>query len=244
MPLGPLVPIYKADWPYRIPPSNQIVWRYLDLWKFEDMCANSSLYFCRCDKFAEPLEGRLSKRGIHGTSRSDRAFASAYPIDQDYDDEVSAQEVARGCVFVNCWHMNARESDRMWREYTTTTDSVVITSSFKALQRVIPQEGVMLSAVTYIPEDVPRTEFDHSSIFFYKDVSFRHERELRLLHPLRDGDEVVVDLENDGRSISVNLRLLVHRVILNKRISASARQRVVELVRRHCRRAIIQESAL
>ena len=244
-PAGPLTPVFKSDWPYKLPLPSQIVWRYLDLCKFEDMCRTSSLYLCRCDKFRDPLEGRLSKLGIHGTSASDRAFASAYPIAQDYDAQSSAQEVTRGCMFVNCWHMNTRESDRMWREYTTTSDSVVITSSVKALQRVIPQREVTVSAVTYVPEDVPRTEFDHSSIFFYKDTSFSYERELRLLRPLRDGDQVFVDRKEDfGRRLPVNLRLLVHRVILNKRISPSARQHVTELVRQFCRRAVIQESSL
>jgi hypothetical protein len=148
-------------------------------------------------------------------------------------------------MFVNCWHMDTGESDRMWKEYTTTPDSIVITSSVKALQRVIPRGEVTMSAVTYVSEDVPRTEFDHSSIFFYKDDSFCYERELRLLRPLHDGDQVFVDRKEDfARRIPVNLRLLVHRVILNKQISTSARQRASELVRQYCRRAVIQESSL
>ena len=245
MPAGPLTPVFKADWPYKLPPRSQIVWRYLDLWKFEDMCRSSSLYFRRCDKFPDPLEGRLSKRGIHGTSESDRAFAAAYRNGQDYDAQTSAQEVTRSCMFVNCWHMNTQESDRMWREYAPNSESIVITSSVKALQRTIPQGEVMISAVHYVAEDVPRTEFDHSSICFYKDNSFDYERELRLLQPLHGGDNVSVDREEDfGRSIPVNLRLLIHRVILNKRISSSARQSVTDLVRQYCRRATMQESNL
>ena len=111
--MGPLAPVFKADWPYRLPPPSQIVWRYLDLWKFDDMLRTSSLYFCRCDKFRDPLEGRLSKQGIHGTSASDKAFTARYPIAADYHASAAAQEVARGCMFVNCWHMNTRESNRM-----------------------------------------------------------------------------------------------------------------------------------
>lgn len=243
--MGALTPIFKADWPYKLPPASQIVWRYLDLWKFESMLNTSSLYFCRCDKFRDPLEGRLSKRGIHRTSDSDRAFADAYPMAEDYDKCVAAQEITRGCMFVNSWHMNTRESHRMWREYTTTSDSVVITASVKALQRIIPKREVTMSAVTYVSEDFPRTEFDHSSILFYKDLSFSYERELRLLRPLRDGEEVFVDKKEDfGRLIPVNLRLLIHRVIMNGAISDSARKHVTELVRGFCGRTIVQESSL
>lgn len=243
--VGPLAPVFKADWPYRLPPPSQIVWRYLDLWKFDDMLRTSSLYFCRCDKFRDPLEGRLSKQGIHGTSASDKAFTARYPIAADYHASAAAQEVARGCMFVNCWHMNTRESNRMWRAYTSDPDSVVIISSVKALQRVIPPQEVTMSSVRYVPEDTPRTEFDNSSLFFYKDTSFSYERELRLLRPLRDGEQVFIDRPEDfGRPIQVSLRLLVHRVILNKTISDTARRRVTDLVRQFCSRAIIQESSL
>ena len=245
LPAGPPTPISKADWPYKLPPSAQIIWRYLDFWKFESMLSTSSLYFCRDDKFDDPLEGRLSKRGVHGTSASDIPHASAYPVTEDYDSQVASQEITRRCMFVNCWHMNTHESDRMWKKYTTSTDSVVVASSVKALQRMLPSGEVMMSAVKYVPEDFPRTEFDNLSILFYKDESFRYERELRLLRPLRRGETVKFDSEEDFRRfIPVNLRLLVHRVILNKAVSDTARQHVAKLVRQHCTRASIHESGL
>lgn len=233
------MPIYKADWPYKLPPPSQVVWRYLDLWKFESMLRTSSLYFSRCDMFPDKLEGRLSKRAVHGTSASDTAFAAAYPVAEDYESSAAAQEVTRAYMFVQCWHMNTDESDRMWREYTKSSDSVVVTSSVRALQRVIPLREVMISAVKYVPEDSPRTAFDDLSILFYKDTSFRYERELRLLRPLKEGEQV-----DFGRFIPVRLPPLVHRVILNKAISDTARQRVTELVRQYCARAIVQESRI
>lgn len=35
--VGPLVPVFADEWPYRIPADSQTVWRYMDLWKFEAM---------------------------------------------------------------------------------------------------------------------------------------------------------------------------------------------------------------
>ena len=209
------------------------------------MLSTSSFYFCRDDKFDDPLEGRLSKRGVHGTSASDLAHADAYPVAEDYDSQAVSQEITRRCMFVNCWHMNTRESVRMWKEYTTSADSVVIASSVKALQRVFPLGEVMMSAVKYVPENFPRTGFDNLSTLFYKDESFRYERELRLLRPLRRGETVQFDREEDFRRfIPVNLRLLVHRVVLNKAISNTARQQVTKLVRKYCPRASLNESSL
>jgi hypothetical protein len=47
----------------------------MDVWKFRDLLERKALYFCRADKFEDPLEGTISKEGIHGTSASDLAFA-------------------------------------------------------------------------------------------------------------------------------------------------------------------------
>ena len=245
LPAGPPTPIFKEDWPYTLPPSSQVVWRYLDLWKFESMLRTSSLYFCRDDKFDDPLEGRLSKRGVHGTSASDIEHAAAYPVAEDYDSQEASQEITRRCMFVNCWHMNTRESYRMWENYTKSTDSVVIASSVKALHRVIPLLELKMSAVKYVAEDFPRTEFDNFSMLFYKDESFRFERELRLLRPLSSTETLYFDRDEDfGRFIPVNLRLLVHRVILNRGISDPARQYVTELISQYCARATILDSSL
>jgi hypothetical protein len=168
---GPLVPVYADEWPYRIPPDSQTVWRYMDPWKFESMLRRSALYFRRCDKFPDPLEGRLSNRFIHGTSKSDRAFVSAYNVEQDYDKEAAAQEVTRGCVFVNCWHMGDAESERMWKKYTTTPDSVVITSTVGDLRAAMGAE-IVLAGIRYVPLTTPRIKFSELTVFFYKDESF------------------------------------------------------------------------
>jgi hypothetical protein len=168
--VGPVVPVYRSDIPYGIPSLYQVVWRYLPLWKFEDMCTSSTLYFCRCDKLDDQLEGRPSRRGIHGTSRSDLAFADAYPMSGCYQNKADAQDVTRYTTFLNCWHKNSREDNRMWKEYTKgDPDSVVITSSVKALYRVASPK-VQISNVKYISEDFPRTSLGSMSLFFSKTV--------------------------------------------------------------------------
>jgi hypothetical protein len=241
-PVGPLVPVYKSDWPYQSIAPDQIVWRYLDFWKFEEMLKKSALYFRRADCFKDPLEGSLSIPEIHGTSASDKAFHSTYGTRPDYESRYRGQNIMKSCVFVNCWHRNTRESERMWKEYTATAESVVITSSARALQRVLPQT-ILVSPVKYIPQDFPRTEFDHSSLFFYKDTSFTYERELRLLRHL--GENEILDIQEDiGKNIPINLKLLIHRVVLNKRIPDRVAQHVINLVKAHCPRAIVQRSIL
>lgn len=62
-------------------------------------------------------------------------------------------------MFVNCWNMATRESARMWQEYTTCSESVVVTSSMKALGRAVMEDQLMASCVKYVDAATPRIEF-------------------------------------------------------------------------------------
>src|ERR1700730_6754844 len=96
--VGPLTPIFKEDWPYEIPAGNQRIWRYIDLWKFEQMLQTSSLYFRRADKLSDTGEGRLSVEGVRGTSASEIAFKAGYRIaEQSHAIDVAAHENTRSC---------------------------------------------------------------------------------------------------------------------------------------------------
>lgn len=244
-PVGPLVPIFKEDWPYKIPPPSQTLWRYMDSWKFESMLRSSSLYFRRADKLADEGEGRLSRAAVYGTSKSEIAFNETYKIARDYKQHLAAHEITRSCMFVNCWNIAGREKQRMWREYTTGPNSVVVTTSMKALQCAVAQQQIVISRVKYIFQSTPRIEFSHTTPFFYKDTFFSFENELRLLRPLLEDEQVLVENEGDfAKTVAVNPRRLIHRVITHKAMSRSSIAAIQSLTSEFCRRACVQPSAL
>lgn len=244
-PVGPLVPIYKEDWPYKLPQPSQTLWRYMDMWKFESMLRSSSLYFRRADKLADEGEGRLSREGVYGTSKSETAFDETYKIARDYKQHLAAHEITRSCMFVNCWNIAGREDQRMWREYTTSPDSVVVTTSMKALHRAVAEQRIVVSRVKYISESAPRVEFSHTTPFFYKDKFFSFENELRLLRPLLEDEQVLLENEDDfAKIVTVNLRRLIHRVITHKAMSKSSIATIQSLTRQFCGRAGVQPSVL
>lgn len=45
-------------------PANTVIWRYMDLWKFEDFIKTSELYFASADSLTlmDKREGSLTKR--------------------------------------------------------------------------------------------------------------------------------------------------------------------------------------
>lgn len=230
-----LTPIFAEDWPYGFVHPNQPLLRYMDFWKFQDLIESGELYFCRADKFADPLEGTISKPGVHGTSASDLAFFSKVPVSrEDHAKLAEYREIARSSTFINCWHMNTEESPRMWADYTTSSDSVLVITTAENLVNALKRK-VMMSPVKYVDENTARTEFGIHSLFLYKDEAFAHEREFRLLiAPLMDGETVLRDDPDDFfRKVPVDISCLVDKIQIHPQASPETYERVKSVVRRH-----------
>jgi hypothetical protein len=176
---GPLVPIYSEDCPYGELQPSELLWRYMNFRKFEDLLQKSALYFSRPDKFKDPFEGRFSPGNSTKMSIPDAEFHAAYPIAPVGKKLEAAQEIMRQCVFVSCWHRNTTESREMWEAYTSGADSVAINTSAKALYTFVPK-WITKSPVKYHSDTFPRTALDHTTLFFYKPTGYRFEREFRM----------------------------------------------------------------
>jgi len=240
--VGPIVPVSPEDWPFYVIEDSEILWRYLDLWKFEYLVRSSTLYFPRADKLKDPFgeedafEGRPSPGNLQRRSESDETFRELYKIDdratRDYP------EIHRTVVFISCWHRNRRESFKMWRAYTTSPESVVIVSSGRALRKFLPP-NLMKYGVSYKALDFPRTQFTHNSLFFYKPDRYRFEREYRILRSPNEDESFYRDDPKDWfRRVPIRAKKIVHRVITHPFATRKTKEKVEELLRCHlpCRR--------
>jgi hypothetical protein len=132
----------------------------------------------------------------------------------------------------------------MWSAYTSSPESVVVTTSGKALRKFLPQE-LMKHAVKYAPLDFPRTEFSHNSLFFYKPDRYRFEREYRLLRSPKDDESFYQDNPDDWfRRVPIKTRNVVHRVITHPDATRQTKLKVEELLRHHLRCRERENSAL
>jgi hypothetical protein len=235
--VGPIAAIHKEDWPFHDVADHETLWRYLDLCKFEDLLKTSTLYFARPDRFCDPFEGRFSPGNQFRESESEKIFRSLYCVGNYQKDSTAYHEVHRKVVFISCWHRNTRESWEMWKAYTNSANSVVITTSRKALRRFLPALPtktikIMQSAVKYLSLDFPRTKFSHNSLFFYKPSRYAFEREFRLLKPPQ-GDEIFnfEDPKDKFRKVPILTRKIVHRVITHPCASTETKTNIDELLR-------------
>ncbi len=126
----------------------------------------------------------------------------------------------------------------MWQAYTSSSDSVVIATSAKALRRFLPEE-LMKYAVKYAPLDFPRTEFSHNALFYYKPSGYGFEREYRVLRSPHEDEVFYVDKpEDEFRRIPIRTKKIIHRVITHPNAAWETKLKVEELVRTYlpCRR--------
>lgn len=222
--VGPITPIFQEDWPFQPFHDSEILWRYMDVGKFEDLVRSSTLYFSRPDRFIDPFEGRFSLGNSERMSRSDQAFRQAYRIDDS--SMAGYPEIHRTVVFISCWHRNTRESSEMWRAYTSSPESIVVTTSAKALRRFLPAK-IMKYAVKYAPLDFPRTEFSHNALFYYKPSAYRIENEFRLLRSPEPNESFYSNNPADAyRRIQINTKKILHRVITHPAATQIFKERV------------------
>lgn len=168
------------------------IWRYMDLAKYIALLNTQSLHFSRLDKLGDPFEGSLSKAEYkrlqelaeQGEKKGD------LPVEwrgRYFDILMGSTRCARREIYVSCWHMNAAESEAMWRIYSTSAFAVAIKTTYAKLRDALPSVwspkehvGPFMGTVEYMDhhaEEIPTGNGFHAVM--HKRLAFAHERECR-----------------------------------------------------------------
>jgi hypothetical protein len=134
--------------------------------------------------------------------------------------------------FVNCWMMNTKESDLMWRAYAGA-NGVAIESTYGRLRSVLPN-WIFIHEVEYIDYERDRMINGHSlAPIFYKRKEFADERELRAVvdvFPVGDARRLGTKPLPTGNAMEVDFRRLLTRVILSPFPAPDLLKRVEQLI--------------
>lgn len=236
--LGPAAKIYREDVPYWFPQGDPLFWRYMSIEHFRYLC-EQGLYLARVDTFIDPMEGLPSNPSIHGASRSDREFQRLYPVKSNYIELLDSYEVNRRRAFCSCWHLNQRESRRMWSD-RKTVESVAVATRLSELRSLVAGD-VMVSMVKYLPSSKPRTELDLQSFLFFKDHRYAYERELRVVLPVWNGPVAETDV---GRTLLLTVGKFIKRIVAHPFASPYGIQTLTEIAKRFVPETHIEQSQL
>lgn len=218
-------PLPADKWPFRTPPDETIVWRYGDYRKFNRLFAEKKFYFRRADKLADEFEGRFTAANAVGASELFGMAVKELNLG-DLKKVRKIQESHRSRTFLQCWHQNPAEEPRMWKEYTSCTESIVLRSTVGALARAVGRRCHGF-AVEYIDDTFAIPEMHSLAPVAYKRKLFAFECEFRLVHMLPPEESVYLDHEQDFfRLIDGDPVVFAHEVRFHPHATLEFKERV------------------
>lgn len=130
----PVRPYYSQ----KEPPSDAVIWRFLDLRKFCDLMANQELYFRRADLFEDQSEGLPPEQYTRRILGLD-----PYDIKDEIvlNNHLGSLAQSREMYFITCWQLYREENLAIWEQYAP--DGVAVISNY----------GLLKDALAAIPDD-------------------------------------------------------------------------------------------
>lgn len=248
------------------PNPNAILWRYMELDRFQSMLERKALFFCRAGKFSDPFEGSLPKKEYENRIKSQRqadAFYGNYSTDEQIAENIAGLTnwhlQFRDTHTVNCWHINYNESDAMWQLYLKSNEGVAIQTTVAHLMLSLQSTSldIDISRVRYIDydrdvffhhQDFPHQSYNLFAPLIHKRNEFMHERELRLIHEVRDAENDSSYWEKQefesGKLIEVDLDILVDKIILPPTSDEKFRGKVETITKEFGHDFVFEKSAL
>lgn len=209
---------------FATPLGSTRLWRYLQTSKFLEMLQSRTLWFSRSDYLGDPFEGSI-------TTPSYQAERLAAGNEATELASTAGRKAAARNMYINCWHMNEKESAAMWQIYAPNQDSVAIVTSYEKLQGLLPN-WLYLGLVKYIDYDTDNFVLGNLfNPFMHKRSSFAHEAELRavlwdVIGFIKDmgntPSEITEDqqaalncLRNFGASVPIKLEHLIEEIFVS-----------------------------
>lgn len=229
---------YCDDECLRQPDGKQVLWRYLDLWKFDSLLETRALYFCNVTTLPDPHEGVVPAHVFDQMKQIQVDEASGKLAPNSFENMKSTLRISmdhfRKGWFVNCWHMNDHEAEAMWKLYLKDAKTgVAIKTTFQHLVVSLhnTRQGICGGIVNYIDHDIDTVPMgDIRIVALSKMACYSLEREFRLLHQEIKGnyDKVI-----NGVNIPVDCGTLIEGVYIAPNAEANVVSRVVELCKEH-----------
>jgi hypothetical protein len=160
---------------------DTVLWRYLDAAKLFDFFENSTLFFCRADRFSDKFEGAFTPTLRQQISDS---YARG-EIDYTYE---QFKRRMRESVFINCWHRSQDDSAAMWALYGKSECAVALTTTVgqlaDTLEGMDENHTIRIARVDYVKHwSDPKLDIspDYARIFTYKTKAYEYEKEVRVI---------------------------------------------------------------
>ena len=137
-----------------LPEDDSVVWRYMELWKFQSMLQRSSIFFSRADRQTDKLEGEYPEAMLAELERRVDKLHSDDGTSYTFLEWHTQKEIPSRLI--SCWSAVHSESRKMWTAYTSTSKSVAVRSTIERLKNCFQEKEepvVWIGSVRYGDEE-------------------------------------------------------------------------------------------
>jgi hypothetical protein len=195
---------------------DTVLWRYLDAAKLFDFFENSTLFFCRADRFSDKFEGAFTPTLRQQISDS---YARG-EIDYTYE---QFKRRMRESVFINCWHRSQDDSAAMWALYGKSECAVALTTTVgqlaDTLEGMDEDHTIRIARVDYVKHwSDPKLDIspDYARVFTYKTKAYEYEKEVRVIiyRTGRSGRALRPELLQSGILVPIDAATLMRSIVI------------------------------
>lgn len=212
-------------------------------WKFKSLLSDSSLFFPNANKLSDQYEvtvpdsvlaakrKELKKTGLSG---------------RDLEEELAIfhweTNPMKDLVLANCWSVSPHESYALWKIYLDgEKNGVSIRSTVSSLKKAIQNGGDPYPEEFFIGKIKYRThlkqgELARLTVITTKKPFYDFEKELRVFiinYPLSEGGSIPPYGLHTGRTVMVDIPVLIHDVYVSPFANSSYSREVGALLRRN-----------
>jgi hypothetical protein len=208
--------MYKEHQNFKLPENNdEVIWRYMDLWKFEDLLKTQSLYFSTIKNMGDKFEGRipysianiwsqkLKEKGCHSVADTINMLKSYAPV-LDYN--------------ILSWNICKNESFALWKIYTKDSNAISIRSNIQRLKDSLQNNPFwqFIGVMNYYSDP---SDFDFNSNIINLTINkfnyYHFENELRLLNIVPANLPIYSEIKKgEDIHVSVDLDCLIDSIYL------------------------------
>ena len=202
------------------PKDEEIVYRYMPFYKFENLVSSKELYLSRGDRFdkEDPYEGAETKVGtsLRRTVYDNNAF----------EENTRLYERNRSCVAINSWYVGDLESREMWEKFAGETDSIAIRTRVEKIRSALLAWDRYLCVRKIEYAENHDEEFTKCGCPFFpfsikRKKKFDDENELRII--FGEGKGCIAGspqykarkIASKGKRISVDPSILIGEIVLS-----------------------------
>lgn len=239
-----------------IPDADVKIWRYIDFTQLLSIIERDALWFSRSDTLGDPLEGSYSRVNVDNREEIYRNHDLPEDrIDEIVETQSKTAKIHRDSSYINCWHINDRESMAMWELYSMEGQGIAIQSRVGYLKKALRSEGGRINREdTPVEESLPREkiftigpvqyiDYDEHWIpegnmyspLFHKRLSYQHENEFRIATSrffdiLEEADGGVQTIDDVDLPSGMYVDIDIDELIENIHISPTAPDWFLDLI--------------